>query len=390
MKRLTFIFILLLLMFVALPAGSALAEGHFDRIIHSGETVAGDVEVFGGSLLVEDGAIIEGDVVVFGGSAALAGEIDGDVAIFGGNVTLSGTVDGDLVVAGGNLTIDSSGDVAGECLLVGGNITGDGSTGVDCSAFGQDLGRLEWLPAFVAPPSLPSPPVRPEVPAVPALPSVPERPEYRGPSFFERFFGAIGTAAGRSLLLGLLALLAAAVVPNQLNQVGTALRSKPAASGVVGLLTAIAGPSLLALLLLLSVILTIVCVGLLGYPLVLVLSIMLAIGTVMGWIAAGNVVGQRLAQAMSLKNRSLAVTAALGTTILTLVASLLSELPFWLGGWVWAIAAFAIGCAGLGAVALTKFGTRPYPVMADNGNGDKVAAVLDTLPDRDTEETAPK
>jgi hypothetical protein len=62
----------------------------------------------------------------------------------------------------------------------------------------------------------------------------------------------------------LLALLAAAVVPNQLNHVGTALRNKPAASGVVGLLTAVAGPSLLALLLLLSVVLTIVCVGLVG------------------------------------------------------------------------------------------------------------------------------
>jgi hypothetical protein len=77
----------------------------------------------------------------------------------------------------------------------------------------------------------------------------------------------------------------------------------------------------------------------------------------MGWIAVGNVVGQRLADALSLKNRSLPITAALGTTVLTLVTSLLSALPFWLGGWVWAIAAFAIGCAGLGAVALTKFGS---------------------------------
>lgn len=382
MKRLAVIFTLLLIMFVAVPAGSALADSHFDRVIKSGETVEGDVEVFGGSLLVEDGATIEGDVFVGGGNAEIAGHVEGDIAIFGGNVTLSGTVDGDLFVAGGNLTIDSTGGVAGECLLVGGNITGDGSSNINCSAFGQDLAGLEFLPAFIQPPKPPTPPELPDIP------SVPERPEYRGPSFFERFFGTIGAAAGRSLLLGLLALLAAAVVPSQLVQVGTALRSKPAASGAVGLLTAVAGPSLLVLLLLLSVILTFVCVGLLGYPLVMVLSIMLAVAAVMGWIAVGNVFGQRLANAMSLKNRSLAVTAFLGTAVLTLVTSLLSALPFWLGGWVWAIAAFAIGCAGLGAVALTKFGTRPYPVMVDNG--EKVAAVLENLPDRDSGAEPPK
>jgi hypothetical protein len=42
-----------------------------------------------------------------------------------------------------------------------------------------------------------------------------------------------------------------------------------------------------------------------------------------------------------------------------------------------------IGCAGLGAVALTKFGTRAYPVGMTNE--EKIAAVLETLPVEDAE-----
>jgi hypothetical protein len=42
-----------------------------------------------------------------------------------------------------------------------------------------------------------------------------------------------------------------------------------------------------------------------------------------------------------------------------------------------------VGSAGLGAVALTKFGTRNYPLGLSNE--EKVAAVLETLPVEDAE-----
>ena len=98
-----------------------------------------------------------------------------------------------------------------------------------------------------------------------------------------------------------------------------------------------------------------------------------------------GLLGERLAGAMKLTNRSLPVVAALGTVVLTLVTGAMSELPFLLGGWLWTIAAFVIGSAGLGAVALTKFGTRAYPIGA-GVDSDKVAAVLETLPVEDAEE----
>ena len=362
MKRIAIFITILLLMILALPAGAAAAAPLLDRIVEDGETVDEDIVIFGGRLVVEKGGTVSGEVSVFGGEAVLAGQVEGDVSIFGGETTLSGEIDGDLVVFGGNMDVTSSAEVDGDCILVGGSLAGDGASGINCTTVGEmpDLA----VSAFVRPP-VPS-----DIPAeLSRLPRISP-----GGSF-----GEVGRVAGRSLLMGILALLAASLAPAQLGQVQQTLTRKPAASGAVGLLTAIAVPSLAAILLLISAVLTIVCIGLLGYPIVLVLVIGLLVGALMGWIAAGTWLGGRLAGWLKLTNRGLPVTAALGTTVLTLAVGLLSSLPFLLGGWLWAIAAVAIACGGLGAVALTRFGTRSYPLAAAGGDS-KVDVVLETLP----------
>jgi hypothetical protein len=366
MKRIAIFITILLLMILALPDGAAAATAGaaplLDRIVEDGETVDEDIVIFGGRLVVEKGGTVSGEVSVFGGEAVLAGQVEGDVSIFGGETTLSGEIDGDLVVFGGNMDVTSSAEVDGDCILVGGSLAGDGASGINCTTVGEmpDLA----VSAFVRPP-VPS-----DIPAeLSRLPRISP-----GGSF-----GEVGRVAGRSLLMGILALLAASLAPAQLGQVQQTLTRKPAASGAVGLLTAIAVPSLATILLLISAVLTIVCIGLLGYPIVLVLVIGLLVGALMGWIAAGTWLGGRLAGWLKLTNRGLPVTAALGTTVLTLAVGLLSSLPFLLGGWLWAIAAVAIACGGLGAVALTRFGTRSYPLAAAGGDS-KVDVVLETLP----------
>jgi MFS family permease len=206
-------------------------------------------------------------------------------------------------------------------------------------------------------------------------------PTFEGPrhSFAGRFVQGVGEATGRSLMMGLLALVIAALLPAQLDQVSQVIVRKPVASGTVGILTALAGPFAIAILAAIFGLMVLLCgLGLLGFPIVLVLSVALLFGLLMGWIAVGTLLGQRLAEAMKLNNRSLPVIAALGTVVLTLLTGIMSELPFLLGGWLWSITAFIIGSAGLGAVALTKFGTRTYPL--GSANGQKVAAVLETLP----------
>jgi hypothetical protein len=373
MKRKTLIFSLLILILVLLPAGVAYADSSFDRIIGEGETVEEDLVVFGGSLVIEEGATVDGDVSVFGGTAKLAGDIIGDVAIFGGAIDLTGTIDGDMVIFGGSLSAGTSAGIVGDCVLVGGSVSGDGRSTVNCVEVGEFPGVV--FPSLVEPPA---PPEMPEVPEPPEAPAPPVVRHERGPGFF----GIISTSAGWSLLLGMVALAVGYLAPNQLEQVSHTLRKKPAASGVVGVLTVIAIPTLVTILLVISAILIIICIGLLGFPIALALMIAFSVGLVLGWIAAGTLLGRRLARWLKMSNRSLPVTAGLGTAILTLGAGLLSSLPFFFGGWFWTLAAILISCAGLGAVALTRFGTRSYPVVA-TGDGEKVESVLGTLPVED-------
>jgi hypothetical protein len=183
--------------------------------------------------------------------------------------------------------------------------------------------------------------------------------------------------------MGLIALAVAYLTPNNLNQVGQTLREKPGASGAVGVLSFIAVPTVGLLLLFLSILLTIICIGILGYPIVIAIFIAFVAALLLGWVAIGTLFGRRLARWLKLTNRSLPVVAGLGTVVLTLAVSLLTELPFFLGGPLWGFAAFIAGCVGLGAVALTRFGTRPYP-MVSMPNDEKMDEVLETLPDEDS------
>ena len=99
----------------------------------------------------------------------------------------------------------------------------------------------------------------------------------------------------------------------------------------------------------------------------------------LGWFTAGNIAGEFLAEKLQLQNRSQPITTALGTAVITFTIGFLGAIPFMIGeSVIWMV----VMALGLGATALTKFGTRAYPlVAAPVVNQDKVTAVLDTLPD---------
>ena len=377
MKKRTLFLTIFILLILVIPFGVASAAPNFDRIIEDGETVHEDIVIFGGSLLIQEGATVDGDVSVFGGSAIVNGDVEGDVVIFGGETTLAGAVDGDLVIFGGALHANTSADVDGDCILIGGSLAGDGASHISCTEVGEFPEIV--IPAFVEPPE------PPQEPRLPEIPTRSPRHEIQG----RGFFGTISSVAGRSLLFGILAFLIGHFAPNNLGQVSNTLRRKPVAGGVVGFLTMIAVPSLFTILLIITAVLIFVCIGLLGIPILLVIAIAFAVALVLGWVAAGNLLGQRIASWLKLSNRSLPVTAALGTAILTLALGLLSTLPFWMGGWFWSILSFVFLCAGLGAVALTRFGSRPYPLWAAD-NGEKMDSVLETLPVEDDQDIPQK
>jgi hypothetical protein len=110
----------------------------------------------------------------------------------------------------------------------------------------------------------------------------------------------------------------------------------------------------------------------------------LVAGGVFGWIAIGTWLGEKL---LRNSKRSLATKAALGTMALTFALGLFGMLPF---VWGEGILVSIISAIGLGAVALTQFGRKPYPPQ-DGGevvveDAVKIASVLDTLPDDDLDE----
>lgn len=371
MKRIGF-FATLLLLFL-LTSSVAMASP-FDRIIGSGETVDGDVTVVDDALIIEGGGVVDGDVTVFSGSADIEGQVTGDATVFGGEMFLSGVVDGDLVIFGGNLEVSPGAMVGGSCVTLGGTVEDD-SDDVSCSSFGNRLGAF-GLHQFPPMPEMPEMPDLPEMPEAPEAPPIPPRIEVRPPSLAARIGDVlldVSEVVGRSLFLGILALVVTAIFPRQLQQVSQTVRQKPAASGAVGILTAIAGPSIIVLLL---VVLAITCVGLLLYPAVFLLALALFAALLMGWVALGDLLGRSILRRVGVK-ASLPLSAALGTALLTLILGGLGLLPFI---WGESLIVVLLASVGLGAVTLTQFGVKRYPPAAASVDPEKEEMALKNMP----------
>ena len=355
MKRTALILIVLLILIV--PTGAVLAAPYFDTVVTEGETVDNDVIVFDGDLEIKDNATVNGDVIVFNGDARLAGTINGDLVIFNGDFETEGEA-----------------RINGDCVLLNGSIDDFSDGGIRCTNIqgGAFPGMMEGL--SVVPPV----PVVPDAPAPPQPPDPPVRVDTaehgRSMGFFADAVGAVGS----SVIMGLLAFGVASLFPKQLQVTTKTLRQKPAVSGVVGLLTAVAVPSLVTLLVIISAILIIVCIGLLGFPLALLIMLALVAAVGMGWIATGAWLGGR---AFGRKGRSFAFTTALGTAVLVLAINLIG-IPL---GFLEVILASLVSFIGLGAVALTQFGTKAYPrqtveeQVVFEENSDKVSSVMETL-----------
>jgi hypothetical protein len=150
---------------------------------------------------------------------------------------------------------------------------------------------------------------------------------------------------------------------------------------VAGVLTAVAVPSLIVLLIPLSILLTFICIGLLGFPIILLLALGLVVGLFLGWIVVGTALGERLFNRG--KGTSIRWTATLGTGTLALGIGMLGLLPVDI---LTGLLVFLFTAIGLGAVALTQFGLKPYPRRAAPGSPpydedpDKLDTVLQTLP----------
>ena len=294
----------------------------------------GQVVFPGSRVVVEPGEILRHDVVVLGGALDVraGGRIDGDVTVFGGNSSVDGRIDGNLAMVGGNLTLGSEAVVDGDLVTFGGNVTQDEGAVIR----GERI-QGSWFNI-----SRPTTPVSPLVPRL-YLPS--------GWNNFENWFSGLVSVVMSAAALIALGLLLFYLLPRQMAVIEQTVRSAPAASLGVGLLTLIVLPIILALL-------VIICIGI---PVAVLVALMAVAAGICGWIVVGTMLGRWMLAALKARAApALDVVAGVGTL------SLLSAVPC--AGWLLSL---VVVTAGLGAVVLTRFGTRRHesggPVSAPQG-----------------------
>jgi hypothetical protein len=301
----------LLGLLLAFSASPVFADGNGGRIIfgasftlESGERMTGDLVVLGGSVVLERESRVEGNVVVMGGSASVAGEVENDMVVFGGNVVLQSTaiVDGDLVTIGGNVQREE-----------GAIVRGSEAEGLEF----RGLPRFWTFPTRVY--------------------------TYRWPDRWFSFIFDIFKAIFVALAMAALGLLIVLFWPKQTEVVRQAIWYAPLPSGGVGLLTGIVAVALMVLLAIT------ICLS----PIAFLLGVALLAAGIFGWAAVGLLVGQRLLEAFKVKG----VTSLMAVGVGILLLSLLGAIPC-LG----ALVVIVVGCVGLGAVVLTRFGTQTYPL----------------------------
>ncbi|MBC7224338.1 MAG: hypothetical protein H5T59_08730, partial [Anaerolineae bacterium] len=271
-----------------------------DLVIAPGERVRGDAVVFGADALVEPGGLVTGDLAVMGGSATIRGEVLGAVVVFGGNANLEEgcQVSGDVVTFGGEVHRAPGARVQGQVLsgfrwapFSGWFWSWAGQAGEP----GAQRPPLSWAEAFVA-------------------------------GLVGLLRGIVGALISALLLAGL-AILAMLFLPQHTRQIAACVETAWPASLGVGILAV-----LVAVVVALVLVATL-CLA----PLGLLLLVAVAAAWILGLIAIGLLIGERLFQALNQADVSPLWQAAAGVALLILV----SNAPCI--GWAIGLAAGCIG-----------------------------------------------
>jgi cytoskeletal protein CcmA (bactofilin family) len=334
--------------------------------------------VLGRDVSLDSGQVLESNLIVLGGRVTMApgSRIAGDLVVVGGNVVVRGVVRGNVLVVAGGVQLSATAQVMGYVSVIGGRAEKEPGAqvrgaireigGFSLGPLARSLGPLGgWgLPLLII-------------------------SGWGGSSAFLsmwRLFWAVVTAMG----VAIVSLLVVRFLPRHATTIVETIRDATAASFGVGLLTGAIG------LIIIAVLIATVCLA----PLGMLLTLPLALATLLGWTMIGYWLGQRL---MPLLNRRASpepmIVALVGTLVLTagqqglMVLSGTPCLGFLfrlLGTAVWLIA----GAIGLGAVVLSRFGTQRYPavqpLVPQSGGASTPVLASETFPDEQPTDEPPR
>jgi hypothetical protein len=274
-------------------------------------TTSGSVSILGSSYTLPANDVLDGNVDVYGGSADIEGTVTGNVRVYGGSAEVNGAVGHDVVILGGSVHLGQRATVAHDVTVVGGSLVRDPGSQV-----GHNVTQQGSSPAGNLTSLLPL-----------------ARPSFPGTDL------GLGLGLGVGVLL--LSLLLQLFFPGQVSTTRDALEDRPYASLGFGILTVVAGV-LLALLLAITVVLL---------PVSLAIGVAMGVGWLLGLTAAMMLIGHRLTAALHLRAEAVPTLLVGGGLVVVLV-----NVPV-LGG----LFGFVVGSMALGAVVMTRFGTRQHP-----------------------------
>ncbi len=255
---------------------------------------------FGSSIVIGSNEVACGDFTSFGGTIEVRGEMRGNVTAFNSNVILDGVVNGNMTLFGGTILLSKGYLVHGHINLYGTRQLNEQSILQDGTI--TDHTSHPWLP--------------------------PRMGEFSFPFLSLLIWVIVG--------LGLITFL-----PEHVMFVRTTATTKTRRSIIIGLLSILLVPAVLVVLV--SLILPI--------PVALIVALGFIVAWALGTVAVGWIVGERILRSLAPQYNTRLKAVVVGMAVLVL----LGAIPYI--GWIISI---GVGLLGLGAVFLSRFGTRLY------------------------------
>lgn len=316
-KSLLILLVLILALMVAAPI-PVLAQ---DDNPPTGSTITGDQIVIGNTFRLASGDTLDGSMLIIGGTATTANgsKVNGDLILIGGTLGIDGSVNGDIVSIGGAVNLGDSAIINGNLSMLGANLQRSSGAVINGTIeeespnfIGEEAAnqRMRWIPFG----------------------------DWRDP------LRGLLTTIFEALAMGVLAVLVGLLLPHNVKNIAANVVCEPLVSGGIGLLTIIVAPIMLLLL----------AITIILIPVSLVAFIALGLALLLGFIAVGYEVGQRLATLFKTTWHP-SISAGVGTLLLSLVTGIAGLIPCM--GWV---IGFIVGIVGLGAVITSRVGSEKY------------------------------
>ena len=257
----------------------------------------------GGNIVIAQNTVLCSPLIVFGGTLALDGTVKGSVMTFGTKVTIQGEVDGNIYVFGGTIALGDGSQIVGNIHTYGTTPVKPNDAHVKGSIYDaeKDISR-GWL--------------------------------FGSNTGFNFPFLPIFTWVALGLVFTTL-------FPENVMFVRTTVVNKPRRSFFLGLLSVLLAPLVLVVLVALIV----------SIPLAFIIALGLIAAWALGTVAIGWYIGHYIMQKVAPNQSTRPLQVAIGLIVLVILGSL----PYI--GWLISI---GVGLIGLGAVFLSRFGTRLY------------------------------